>query len=201
MSLPNWRDATAVIVASGPSASSVPLELAKGHRFIAVNSSWRLCPWADAVYAADFTWWNHCQGLPEFKGLKFTADGRAAKTWPSIEHVPIRKGTDMLIFDPPGTIGWGGNSGFQSINIAAQSGVTKIILVGFDMTLDGGTHWHGDHPKGMNNPRPGNIGRWRKAVDGAYRQLTERGVTAINCSPVSALQNYPKMSLREALDA
>jgi hypothetical protein len=198
---PCWDGETVVVVASGPSAKDVLLQAAKGAaRFIAVNTSWRLVPWADALYAADFAWWNQYKGCPDFSGLKLSTDKKSTERedW-NIRFVKIDRGTDGLVLDRPNVVGWGGNSGFHSINIAAHSGCRKIILVGFDMTLDHGIHWHGKHPERMNNPRKGNIGRWRRAVDGAAKTLAGIGVTAINCSPVSALENYPKMTFEQAL--
>jgi hypothetical protein len=62
---PDWHGETAVIVASGPSAAGVNLECAKGKaKFIAINDSWRLVPWADALYAHDHAWWEVWNGVP-----------------------------------------------------------------------------------------------------------------------------------------
>lgn len=74
----------------------------------------------------------------------------------------------------------------------------KIILVGFDMRLDLGIHWHGRH-KELNNPVTGNVERWRRVIDDASETIAALGIRALNVSPVSALQAYPKMSLSEAL--
>lgn len=75
----------------------------------------------------------------------------------------------------------------------------KIILVGFDMRIDLGIHWHGRHPPGMNNPSQANVIKWRAVLDGVAGQLSDLGVTVINCSPVSSLAAYPKMTFAEAL--
>ena len=72
---PCWRGETAVIVAGGPSAAGVPLEVARGQaKFIVINDSWRLAPWADALYASDFAWWGVNHGAPAFRGLKISQD-------------------------------------------------------------------------------------------------------------------------------
>ena len=108
---------------------------------------------------------------------------------------------DELLTDRPGVIGDGGNSGFQALNIAVQFGARKIILVGFDMRLDAGVHWHGKHPRGLNNPGDHNLVRWRKALNGAAPRLAELGVAVVNASPISALTAYPFQPLLEALAA
>lgn len=199
---PDWPGETAVLVASGPSARDVPLEMAKGRsRFMAINTSWKLAPWSDVLFACDVAWWNHAKGCPEFQGLRMTVDPKASDKYPDIRLVHCRKPDDRLVLEPIGTVGWGGNSGFHCLNIAVQAGCRKIILVGYDMTLAGGFHWHGKHPSGMNNPSTGNIERWRRAVDAAAKIIAPLGIQVINVSPISALQNYPKLSFVEALAA
>jgi hypothetical protein len=112
----------------------------------------------------------------------------------------VVRNDDRLQTGERGVIGWGGNSGFHAINLAVQFGVSKIILIGFDMRIDQGLHWHGKHERGLNNPTKSNVKRWRNCVDGAAATLTSMGITVINASPVSALRNYPKMDLIEALE-
>ncbi len=198
---PNWTGETVVIVASGPSAKDVPLEQAKGKaRFIAINTSWQLCPWADVLYACDFTWWKHAKGCLEFAGLKISVDA-AAKEYPDVHVIECRKPDDRIFLEPKGTVGWGGNGGFQALNLAVQFGCKKIVLVGYDMTVRYGPHWHGKHPGAMHNPSSGNAERWRRAIDNAAGSISAVGVEVVNCSSVSALRNYPKMTLEEALAA
>lgn len=200
---PDWSGQTAVLVASGPSAKDAPLDLARGKaRFIAVNDSWKLAPWADALYACDAAWWRHNEGCPEFRGLKMCIDRAAARgnEW-GVRILDCFKKSDLLYPDRGSPIGWGGNSGFGALNIAVQAGAKKICLVGVDMTVSYGEHWHGRHPAGLHNPNPYNVFRWRRAFEGAVRVLEQAGVTVINCSPISALQKYPKMTLQEALQA
>lgn len=76
----------------------------------------------------------------------------------------------------------------------------KIVLVGFDMRLDLGVHWHGKHERGLNNPHQGHVDRWRSVLDSVSQVFERLGVKVINTSMVSALTAYPKMSLPEALE-
>lgn len=87
------------------------------------------------------------------------------------------------------------------MQLAVQFGAKRLLLVGFDMRVDHGLHWHGRHGAGLNNPNQQNVARWRRVIDAAAPTLQALGVTVINCSPISALENYPKMSLSEALNA
>lgn len=111
----------------------------------------------------------------------------------------VEKSQDKLLVGMFGTLGWGGNSGFHALNLAVQFGAKWIALVGYDMRCDRGLHWHGKHIPGLNNPTPQNVERWRRVTDEAAPMLAALGVTVVNCSPISALTAYPKMSLKEAL--
>lgn len=200
---PDWAGETIVIVASGPTAKDVPLDLAKGHaRVIAINDSWRLCPWADILYACDIAWWTAHKGCPEFAGLKVSIDiGTSAFPLWNVRRLVCTRRDDRMEFDNLGTVGWGGNSGFNAYNLAVQLAPSKIILVGYDMQLRDGLHWHGAHGLGLYNPKAGNVERWRRCVDTPAKMVADRGIKVINCSPTSALRNYPKMSFAGALAA
>lgn len=137
--------------------------------------------------------------MPEFSGLKISQDAKIERRKWGVQRVRVRRNRDQILTDHPGEIGWSGNSGFHAVNLAVQFGAEKIILVGYDMTLDHGVHWHGPHRGGLNNPRRGSVERWRRVLDEASIKLMSLGVQVINASPISALTAYPKMSLSEAL--
>jgi len=99
-----------------------------------------------------------------------------------------------------GVIGSGGNSGFQALNLAVQFGAKRIVLVGYDMRVDAGLHWHGAHPHGLNNPSAGSVMRWAATLDAQAPLLKRLGVEVLNASPVSALKAYPKVRLEDVLD-
>lgn len=174
---------------------------AKGRcRFLTINNSWLLAPWADVLYGCDFIWWDEYAGVPDFPGLKISQDKQCQQRPWGIKRVEVEKGKDRLLVSEFGTIGWGGNSGFHALNLAVQFGVKKIILVGYDMRLDRGLHWHGKHPQRLNNPNARNVERWCRAVDGTAEMLKALGVEVINTSSVSALRNFQKMGFAEALE-
>lgn len=199
---PDWRGQTAVIVASGPSAKRADLSIVRGRaKVIAINNSWTLIPWADVLYGCDFSWWKANKGVRGFLNLKISQDAKVPRAYPEIKLVQTdRVGRAReIIVDRPGLIGWGGNGGFQALNLAVQFGARKIVLVGYDMTLDHGMHWHGAHPKGMNNPRQHNVTMWRQILDGAAGTLKNLRIEVINASSKSALTAYPKTNLSAAL--
>jgi hypothetical protein len=189
------------IVASGPSASQVNVDLLRDRaKVIAINSSWKLVPWADALYGSDYRWWYSVKGCPDFAGIKMSVDCRASETkeW-KIRHLRCAKVDDALEIKRIGTVGWGGNSGFNAFNFAIQLRPSLIILIGFDVTVEKGTHWHGNHDKPLGNPRTHQMERWRRAMDRPAKIIAELGIRVVNCSPVSKIKSYPIMSLEEAL--
>lgn len=204
--MPDWRGRIAVLVASGPSALEVDLSLARHVAAVGVvNSSFRLAPWADVLYAADAAWWTVHDGAPDFMGLKIAVDGaeqqdggprgaRRAVALAGTKRV-ILSGDDM-IFDRRGYIGRGGNSGFQLLNLAVQFGARHIALVGYDFC---GDHWHGMHPEPLRNHRQSTMDRWAARLDAQAPCLIAHGIEVINCSTKSILGTYPKMSLPAAL--
>jgi hypothetical protein len=200
---PDWRDEIIACIASGPSAKKAGVELLRGRaKVIAINESWQLCPWADALYGCDGKWWSWRGGVPKFYGLKIWADPAGCDhLYKDIKKITIRDNkSDELLMDKLGHVGAGGNSGFQCLNLAAQFGGKRILLVGFDMRVDLGEHWHARHYPPLSNPHPNdNLPRWRRAIDGAHERLKQAGIEVINCSPVSMLKAYPKMTIAEAL--
>lgn len=133
--------------------------------------------------------------------MKLCQDSKIAHRphW-GVKRVEVNKTADKLLIDFFGTIGWGGNSGFGALNLAVQFGAKRIILVGFDMRLDRGVHWHGLHPGGLHNPNARNVERWRRVVDEAAPMLKALGVEVLNASPISALRAYPKVPFEEAIN-
>jgi hypothetical protein len=134
--------------------------------------------------------------VPDFAGLKLCADARAAQLGAHV--VTVNKLVNRVMVETFGVIGWCGNSGFGALNLAVQFGARRIILVGFDMRVDRGAHWHSDHP--IVNPTLLGIERWRRLVDAVAPQLTGLGVRVVNASLDSALLGFPKTTLKGALD-
>jgi hypothetical protein len=145
-------------------------------------------------------WWDNRKGLPDFTGLKLSVDRKCQERKWGIQKVGLNKNDDRLELVNIGTVGWSGNSGFHCLNLAVQFGARKIVLVGYDMRVDKGIHWHGPHKGGLNNPTERNVMRWRRCVDAAAEMIAAMGIKVINASPISALTKYPKMSLLEAME-
>ncbi len=136
--------------------------------------------------------------MPRFEGLKYTQDD-CALVYPTVAYIESvdRPG---LSFDRS-VIHQGGNSGYQALNLAVHFGVKRIILLGYDMQNgpEGQVHHHPAHPKGMNNPTPGNYARWLQCYETLGPDLDRAGVDVINCSLDTALTCFPRARLEEVL--
>lgn len=151
------------------------------------------------LYACDGAWWEKSPEARGFTGLQITADERATRRYPALRRVRVQMGHNGLILDRPGTVGWGGNSGFQALNLAVQFGARQIVLIGYDMQISNGLHWHGRHGRGLNNPGEQNVRSWRRHFETAAPLLASLGVLVINASRETALECFPRKSLDTAL--
>ena len=198
-----WPGATVVIIASGPSLTEdqcSDVELWRGtpapelRRVIAINTSYLRAPFADVLYACDGAWWSmyHERALETFPPYRcWTQDDHAAKKY-GLRYVKSEatRGLSRL----KGVIHQGKNSSYQAMNLAFLAGARRFILLGVDCK---GTHWHGDHPEGLNRTLPHAI--WKSAFEDLARDFKRDGVEVVNCSPGTALTAFPRGDLETEL--
>jgi hypothetical protein len=207
---PDWSGRAAAIIASGPSAKKADIGSLRGKMpVLAIKENVELAPWADVVYGCDAAWWKFRAGLPKYTGIKVTWDGaslpgyqinRVALDRSQDRIYPVERRQYRMLFDTPGVIGGGGNSGFQAVNLAAQFGATKLLLIGFDMHDRSGVHWYGRNGwNGGGNPDESCFGRWRRDFDRAAIDLEMRGVEVINVAPHTALTCFRRATIDQAL--
>lgn len=209
----DWRGQTVAIIACGPSARNADVAALRGRvKVLAIKEAFiRLAPFADAVYGCEAPWWKHVKGLPEFKGLKLAYSDARIDEYPDIRRFSLRNKAgrkahepphlDEIVLDEPGMIGAGGHSGFQALNIAVQFGASRILLVGFDMHCGGGVHFYGrNFWQRANNPDNSVFPRWIAGMERAAKTLEGIGVRVVNCSPVSAVQGFKKLSIADVLN-
>jgi hypothetical protein len=187
---------TWAIIGGGPSLRREDVELLRGRvSTIAINDAYKLAPWADILYACDAKWWDWHQGVPAFGGKKYGFECKDAPIrWP-----------DVLILRDAGVYGLGKddgvcrgfNSGYQALNLAINLGATRVLLLGYDMSLgEGGrSHWFGDHPDRAESPFHLMI----EAFDSLPMLLIERGIEVVNCSRRTALKAFPVVPIEDAL--
>jgi hypothetical protein len=196
---PDWRGECAAIIASGPSTKKMHPEILKDRaHVIAIKETIDLCPFAEVIYGCEAPWWEYRKGLPQYPDaikLTWAADavGRFAPLGLRKVDIPDKK-CDSLLLDKPLTIGAGGNSGFQALNLAVQFGATSILLVGFDMNdraKQGHYYGRNQWPK-ANNPAKTNFDRWKEAFSIAAKQLTALSIETVVISNDSDLACFER---------
>lgn len=198
---PDWTGETVAIIASGPSLKKADVQLLRGNcKVIAIKKNVEFAPWADVVYGCDGPWWRSVQFLPNFNGIKISYEPTVCNSETKVKKIDIVKEKDTFLFDKIGVVGSGGNSGFQAINLAAQFGAKRILLLGFDMNANDGEHWYGRNNWEMaNNPTPHNFQRWQRAFTASAKILRARGIEVINCSRRTSLNCFPVRSIDDAM--
>lgn len=189
-----------VIAASGPSLPSLltlPLHVNFESPIVAVNTSFRLLPNADVLYAGDLQWWKfHYDeiGRRGFKGELWTVD-HAATRYPGVQRIKSAHAPGLGLTK----IHTNGNSGFSAINLAYLMGARIVLLIGFDMKLgpEGQKHWHADYPTGMVQGQQ--FGDWIHKGATLAKDAERNGLEIINCTPGSALSCFPMSTLEQEL--
>jgi len=162
-------------------------------RVITVNTTFQLAHWADMFYAADINWWKtYWEQIKDLPGLKVTCSDQF-----HLDVLRLRVTGKTGFDENPECIRTGGNSGYQSIHIAAQAGASKILLCGFDMS---GGHWHSRHTDPLRNAGEGIYKRWVEHFDSLVPELASRNVEVVNCTPNSALKAWPYVPLEQAIN-
>lgn len=187
----------AICIATGPSLTQQQVDLVKdAGKVYVVNDAYKIAPWANVLYAADYEWWEYHQGCPEFAGRKVSCSAGASGIFPKIEY--IFRSKRAFSFEP-GMIALGGNSGYQALNLAITEGARTVILLGYDMQLSsaGLRHFFGEHPAGI--ARESNYAKWIENFNLIAPEIAAAGIRVINCSPGSALNCFEKANLQDII--
>ncbi len=197
----DWPGETVVVIATGPSLTAEDVDYCRGKaRVIAINDAYRLAPWADVLYATDAKWWHWHHGVPEFTGPKWSMNhGQWNIHRARYPDVQLLRNTGALSLehDPTGLRN-GRNSGFAAINLAVHYGVSKIIMLGYDLqTVRGKSHFFGEHPQKGPSPYPS----FRASFSSLVKPLAKLGIEIVNSSRNTTLACFPIAELRETLKA
>lgn len=184
MKFPDWRGRTVACLASGPSLTAEDAARVRCWPTVVTNSTFRLCPWADALYWFDTDWWKvyAAEVRETFSGRVFT------------QSLASRSGVECLRASP--RFRSFGNSGASAVAMAVAFGASRVVLLGYDCGLTRGlTHHHGDHPEPLRNcTRPE---RWRLQ----FERLARWSRTPIvNASRETTLTCFQRADLDDLLD-
>lgn len=198
---PGWRGETAYIVGGGPSVTALDMERLRGRRVIAINSSYQVAPFADYVIFADARWWD--EHRPQLGGFAGRVVGVSAGARDAAPHRLLRlkrSKPEAGLSTRPDTVPVRRTTTTAAMGMAAHLGASRIALIGIDQRRgpDGACHHHAPH-KWKN--RPGDT-TWDAQMEDLRllaAPLAARGIEVVNCSAVSRIDWWPKLSLDEVL--
>jgi hypothetical protein len=219
---PIFKGETVFCLASGPSLTQEVADRIKGHRAIVVNGSCSRAPWADVLYFTDSGWFETGRH-PNFCGNNRGTDDQwprrsIVENWPGLVITMSKSAKRVLpdkvrriqgigdptigcgSFPPLGSAGvrQGRSSGHTAISIAVALGARRVILIGYDMrVVDGVEHHHSEY----TGPR--DLDQYARefvpAFNGWNADALKVGVEILNATPLSAVHEFPMISLDEAL--
>lgn len=199
---PDWSGRTAVVIASGPSLTREQCNFAGYYAdpiapCIAVNTAYKMAPFADVYYAGDFM--LHKVHHARMKAEQYphtqlwTCDPSAAERFRLHRWKGVNKeglGEQFIHLN--------GNSGAQAINLAYLFGARRILLLGFTMReIDGKKHFHGDHEHPLVQKQL--FGEWMHKMERVAADAKRLGVEIINCDPLSAMTCFPMSTIEKEL--
>lgn len=203
-----WPEATAVIIACGPSLTAGDVELVRQAReadlvrVIVINAAVRLAPWADVRFAHHAADWNRPEDraiLAGFTGRRYAIEAGAAAHGAEILRMTGDRG---LEFHDRGGVRHGQNGGYQAIGVAVHLGVRRVILLGYDCRRAGDEKRGRLHFYECNGTAgPLEFKRWAANFETLVEPLRSIGVEVVNASRETAIAAFPRVPLEVALAA
>lgn len=195
----------AVLLATGPSLCEEDIEYIRPlHErgeisVLGLGDAYRICDFMDVFYFCDPKWLDLNPKAVEYKsGQTWTQCAKSVAAHPHMKRIAGGSGAGLC--ETPNRIHYGGNSGFQLINLAWQMGIREMYLLGYNMgATDTGRskqHFFGHHPHGLNQNNS------YKSFVGSFAGIkAEHRKTIINCTEPSHLSPtvFTFKPLREAL--
>lgn len=190
---------------SPPSVYSPYMEFLHDKHVIGINVAYLLGDWIDIVFFGDKHFFlEHQNGLAEYKGMKVSCTPEMrGYNWVKYLERDTKHGRG--ISPNPMKVSWNGNSGAAAISLAVHAGARRIFLLGFDMTLSTAKrqHWHDVYKRGtISDPKKLRglpFDRHLRGFENIHKDAKTLGIPIINVCPESAITQFPKMSLQEAI--
>lgn len=192
-----------------PSTYSPYMEAIHNKHVIGINVSYLIGEWIDMCFFGDNKFFlMHKDRLAVWPGLKVSCHNGTQKI-PWVKCLGRDTDHPRGITPKANMVSWNVNSGAAAISIAANAGAKRIILLGFDMHINGNgqKHWHrlyqgeptagvvaGNLPK-VNAP----FIRHLRGFPDIAKDARARGIEILNASPESEITVFPKVTVKELL--
>jgi len=202
------RNGTSPLSAYSPYMSAI-----HDKHVIGVNVAFMIGDWIDMVFFGDGGFFlQHMNQLAAFPNLRIGAHNKAAKSrW--VKYLARQRGKKYGISTSSSHVCWNENSGAAAISVAAHAGAKRIILVGFDMSLDEKQkhHWHGVYRKGGIAPSNTKVKRGKVINNVPFhrhlagfpqikKDASKLGIEIINACPESKIECFRKTTVKDVLN-
>lgn len=206
---PAWKGEIAFVIAGGTSIDERIVSQIRGKgRVVVINSSYAIAPWADLLFFGDSRWWlEHAQkrigDLPPvldiFEGSIATCSPAAIdfnRNLLRLKRIPIsfglaKESTQVVMRR---------TSLCPLLNILYHKRISYVYLLGADAKRsdDGREYHHYPHQwKGAKNKYAEQMADLKRMI----KPLRRAGMSIFNCSPISAIDWWPKVDVRSILHA
>lgn len=185
------------IVGGGPSCETQDLSVLDKKHTIVLNKGFKSFPNATALYWCDEDWasknFDDLQKHPcklRFNAKFHVSQVHFDKNTQGLAGCTLLKRTGDFGIDSDVNHVRGNNSGAHAINLAANMGARKIVLLGYDMRIvDGKTHWHGGYQLAMRPSIYNDL--FIPSINSMAIPLKTMGVKVVNATPNSNLKCFP----------
>lgn len=203
---------TIIIIASGPSLTRADVALVEesGLDMMGINNTYQLTDKLRYHYACDTKWWRwaytEAPKPPQQHTEKYSLNNKDRpenrgedEGWPGVYQMGMGNRQGLSHKWP--ILSWGGNSGYQAINLAYLLGYKRIVLLGYDLSEQKGrSHWHPDHSfRGSTNPDNGTFAMWMRDFQTLANAIEKTDATVINATRRTALRFFPQQELESVL--
>jgi uncharacterized Rossmann fold enzyme len=199
------------ILGGGPSLADVDLEPLRTRRVIGVNQAYKLGPWVDICWFGDKQWYpGQLPAIRDFGGLIVTCahETNLNRRWQRVKYVGRSKPAGIETKKPT-HVAWNSSSGTSAVNLAYWLGASTVVLLGFDMKIDGNprdkqarTHWHNDYEVRWDKRNAKLVDpyeRFMRYWPAVAKDAQAAGLTILNATEGSALDLFPRVKLEEVL--
>lgn len=189
-----WQDCTCYVIGGGPSAATFDFDRLWGQKVIAVNDAFHEVPWAQILFFMDRPWFEaNIQALAKFPHIIATTKGEPFIHSSRVKY--IKNAAYDYLPDDPGQTVYANNAGLGATILATKLGVSRIILVGFDMKkVEGRNNYHDRNIK--SDVRGSLYNNFYRAWEYRAEQIREKA-EVINACPESRLDFFPRVSHEE----
>jgi hypothetical protein len=191
-----------------PSTYSPYMSQIHNKHVIGVNLAFLIGDWIDIIFFGDSKFFKRFRAeIASYKAIKVSCNSKAISASyhkDNIKYLPKDGSAPYGLTKNSKKLSWNQNSGCAAINLAANLGAKRIILLGFDMKLDKNNkqHWHSFYSTANRkeiNPKSLPFQRHLRSMDAIARDARKRGIEIINANPDSAIEHFKKMSVKDLL--